>query len=178
MKPCKKGRSPTEDKHNSYVCIFTNSIINKLQQINSTQSHLLPLSPGPVAVVLDNLHYLNREVEGGIPGYDPGVAPFSVGQVRRTGQGSSLALTHSWHALLVTLNYLQKWRFWKIWLWADCWVWLINEKNYSTCIYLFASCDKLIKLFPKWIENNELINWYKTGTTRWNLNAAASKAWY
>ncbi len=73
------------------------------------QSNLHLPSPGPVAVVaLDDLHYLDGEVEGGAPGYDPGVALVSVGQVRGTGQGSSLALTHSRHTLFVTLNHLKK----------------------------------------------------------------------
>jgi hypothetical protein len=48
-------------------------------------------------------------MEGGTAGNSGlGNSAVAVGQVSRNGQGSSLALAHARHALLVTLNYLKK----------------------------------------------------------------------
>ena len=51
---------------------------------------------------------LDGEMEGGTAGNSGlGNSAVAVGQVSRNGQGSSLALAHARHALLVTLNHLK-----------------------------------------------------------------------
>ena len=53
---------------------------------------------------------LDGEVQGGSAGdASLGDSVVTVGQVGRDGQGSSLALAHSGHALLVALDNLKKW---------------------------------------------------------------------